>query len=207
MKTPERSGGMVGTDNRKQGSIIGRELRYFRDRGYILESSGDTSDGTLRIDYFAAPRTRVPEHVHSYQEERFEVLSGRLALRVGGRESILGAGQRAVGPPGVPHEWWNPDDEEAHFIVGIRPGWDVEILLETVLGLSTDGKTVKSMIPRNPLQLAVLVRKVGGMAYPTVLPAPIRKALFAPVVLLAFVGGLFGYRAGYPEYSGLGAAR
>jgi quercetin dioxygenase-like cupin family protein len=198
---------MVGTDRKQRGPIIGHEFRFFGDRARVLESSRDTSDGTLRLDYFAAPRARVPEHVHSYQEERFEVLSGRLGLRVGGKELILGLGQRAVGPPGIPHEWWNPDDEEAHFVAGIRPGRDVEILLETVLGLSTDGKIVKGMIPRNPLQLAVLVREAGGMAYPTVLPAPIRKALFLPVVLLAYVGRLFGYRASYPQYGGLDAAR
>lgn len=52
------------------------------------------------------------------------------------------------------------------------------------------------------MQLAVLVRHVGGMAYPTGLPKPVRKVLFAPVAVLAFVGGLLGYRARYPEYSG-----
>lgn len=193
---------MVETDYTGRRPIVGHEFRYFGDRAYVLESSRDTSDGALRLDYFAAPRARVPEHIHNYQEERFEVFSGRLGLRVVGRELILGPGERAVGPPGVPHEWWNPDDEEAHFLAEMRPGLDVEILLETVRGLSRDGETIRGMIPRNPLQLAVLVREAGGMAYPTALPAPMRKALFAPVALLAFVGGLFGYRAGYPEYSG-----
>lgn len=192
---------MVGTDRKQRGPIIEYEFRYFGDRFRVLESSRDTSDGTLRLDYFAAPRARVPEHIHHVQEEQFEVISGRLGLRVGGREMVLGPGQRTVGPSGIPHEWWNPNDEEAHFIAGIRPGLDVETLCETILGLMRDGKTIGSL-PRNPLQLAVLVREVGKWAYSPRLPMPIRKALFAPVVVLAFVGGLLGYRFRYPEYSG-----
>jgi hypothetical protein len=36
---------------------------------------------------------------------------------------------------------------------------------------------------------------------------PVRKALFAPVFLLALVGRLLGYRVRYPEYSGSDAKR
>jgi hypothetical protein len=74
-------------------------------------------------------------------------------------------------------------------------------MLETVLGLTRDGKTIGS-VPRNPLQLAVLAREVGNWAYSPGLPMPVRKALFAPVAALAFVGRLLGYRVRYPEYSG-----
>src|SRR5215210_809583 len=148
------------------------------------------------------PRANIPEHVHTFQEERYEIVSGTLGVRVGGRQSILRPDQSAVGPPRVPHEWWNPSEhEEVCFRAGIRPGLDVEIMLETLLGLMRDGKTIRS-IPRNPLQLAVLVREIGAWAYPLGLPMPLRKALFAPVVLLAFVGRALGYRFRYPEYSG-----
>lgn len=51
------------------------------------------------------------------------------------------------------------------------------------------------------MQLAVLICEIGRWAYPTGLPMPVRRALFAPVVLLAFVGRLLGYRVSYPEYS------
>src|SRR5215210_1031202 len=157
---------------------------------------------SLQFQYLAPPRAHVPEHVRTFQEERFKIVSGTLGVRVGGRQSILRPDQSAVGPPRVPHEWWNPSEqEEVCFRVGIRPGLDVEIVLETVLGLMQDGKTIGS-IPMNPLQLAVLVREIGAWAYPLGLPMPLRKALFAPVVLLAFVGSALGYRFRYPEYSG-----
>ncbi len=185
-----------------ESPLIGHEFRFFGHRFHILQSSRDTEDGSLRFEYFAPPRAHVREHVHTFQEERFEIVSGMLGVRAGGRRSILSPGHSAVGPPKVPHEWWNPSEqEEVCFRAGIRPGLDVEIMLETILGLMRDGKTIRS-IPRNPLQLAVLVREIGRWAYPPGLPMPVRKALFSPVFLLALVGRLLGYRTCYPEYSG-----
>jgi mannose-6-phosphate isomerase-like protein (cupin superfamily) len=185
-----------------ESPLIGHEFRFSGHRFHILESSRDTKDGSLRFQYFAPSRAHIPEHVHTFQEERFEIVSGTLGVRVGGRRSILRPGQSAVGPPRVPHKWWNPSEhEEVCFRAGIRPGLDVEIMLETLLGLMRDGKTIRS-IPRNPLQLAMLVREIGAWAYPLGLPMPVRRALFTPVVLLAFVGSVLGYRVSYPEYSG-----
>jgi quercetin dioxygenase-like cupin family protein len=142
--------------------LIGHEFRLFGDKFRMLESARETEDESLLAEYFAPPRAKVPEHVQADLEERFEVVSGTLSLRVGGRELILSPGQSAVGPPGVPHEWWNPnDDEEVHFLASIRPALDVETLLETWFGLARDGKAIW-WIPKNPLQFAVMAHEVGG---------------------------------------------
>lgn len=98
-----------------ESPLIGHEFRFFGHRFHILESSRDTGDGSLRFEYFAPPRAHVHEHVHTFQEERFEIVSGMLGVRVGGRRSILSPGQSAGGPPKVPHEWWNPSEEEVCF--------------------------------------------------------------------------------------------
>ena len=201
---------IVETDGATKNPLIGHighEFRYFGDRFRILVSSRSTEDASLRVDYFAAPRANVPEHVHHYHEERIEVVSGTLGLRMDGQQLMLSPGESAVGPPGIPHAWWNPsDDEEVHFLAEIRPGLDVEIMLETVRGLARDGKTIGETIPRNPFQLVVLAREFGSWGYFTAIPWPVWKALFAPVRVLALVGELLGYRVSYPEYSGPGQA-
>jgi quercetin dioxygenase-like cupin family protein len=185
-----------------QSPLIGHEFRLFGDRFRMLESARETEDESLLAEYFAPPRAKVPEHVQADLEERFEVVSGTLRLRVGGRELILSSGQSAVGPPGVPHEWWNPsDDEEVHFLASIRPALDVETLLETWFGLARDEKTIW-WIPKNPLQFAVMAHEVGGWFYFTGVRMPVWKAFFALLAPLAFAGKLLGYRARYPEYSG-----
>jgi carbon monoxide dehydrogenase subunit G len=68
-------------------------------------------------------------------------------------------------------------------------------------------KTIGETIPRNPFQLAVLAEEFGSWGYFTAVPRPVRRALFAPVRLLAFFGNLFGYRARYPEYGGAEAGQ
>ena len=178
--------------------LIGHELSFSGHTFHILQSSRDTDDGSLRFDYSAPPGANVSEHVHRDQEERFEVLSGTLGIGVGGRELTLTPGQKAVGPPGVPHAWWNPSgSEEVRFLGGIRPGLPVETMLETVVGLMREGKSI-GPVPRNPLQLAVLADEVGSWLE----LRPGERVLFAPVVALASIGRLLGYRARYPEYSG-----
>ena len=181
---------------------IGHEFRLLGDRFRVLESARNRTDESLRFEYFARPRASVPKHVQPELEESFEVVSGRMGVRVGGRKLILSTGQSAVGPPGVPHEWWNlSDEEEVHMLVEVRPALHVETLLETWVGLARDGKAIGG-IPKNPLQLAVLVQEVGSWAYFCGPTMPVWKTFFALLSPLAFVGKLFGYRARYPEYSG-----
>ncbi len=180
--------------------LFGHEFSFLGHRFHILKSGRDTEDGAMVFDYIAPPGAKVSRHTHRDQEERFEIVSGTLGVRVGGRELILGPGQEAVGPPGIAHEWWNPSgDEEVRFIVGICPGLRVEILFETVLGLARESKTIRGVMPKNPLQLAVLAEEVASYVYLT----PVQKVLFSPAAGLAFVGRLFGYRTWYPKYSGM----
>ncbi len=181
-----------------ENPLLEHEFRFFGHRFHILESSRNTGDGSLRIEYSAPPHANISEHVHHFQEEQFHVVSGTLGVRVGAQELILQPGQSAVGPPKTPHAWWNPSGEsEVCFRVGIRPGLGAEILFETLLGLAREGKTF-GPVPRNPLQLAVLAQEIGSWVVLT----RVEKVLFTPVAILAFVGRLLGYRTCYPEYSG-----
>jgi hypothetical protein len=118
-------------------------------------------------------------------------------MRVGGQQLLLSAGQKAVGPPGVPHAWWNPsEEEEVRFVSAIPPGLEVETFFETLLGLARDGKTI-GPVPRNPLQIAVLADEIASW----LVLRPVEKVFFAPVAALAILGSFFGYRACYLKYS------
>jgi quercetin dioxygenase-like cupin family protein len=192
-----------GEGEGRQGSsatvtLLGHEFSFSGHTFRVLESARDTDDGSLRFDYSAPPRANVSEHVHRFQEERTEVVSGTLGMSVGGQELLLTPGQKAVGPPGVPHAWWNPsEEEEVRFVSEIRPGLEVETFFETLLGLSRDGKTI-GPIPRNPLQIAVLADEIASW----LVLRTVEKVFFAPVAALAFVGKVLGYRASYLKYSG-----
>lgn len=186
----------------KAGELI--ENPITGERITFLKTTRETNGQLLRFEYVLPPRFTIPEHVHPRQEERHEVLSGTLWGRVGGQEQVITEGQRVIGPAGVPHAWRNPsEDEELHIVSELRPPLRFETLFETAFGLARDGKTTKQGMPKNPLQLAVLVDETRGMFYFTRPPVSVQRAFLALFAVLASVGRLLGYKASYPEYSGL----
>jgi quercetin dioxygenase-like cupin family protein len=69
--------------------------------------SGAQTGGKLTVVHVDVPEAGmgVPTHVHLREDETFHVLEGKLKLIVNGREVIVGPGESALGPRGVPHAW------------------------------------------------------------------------------------------------------
>ncbi len=159
----------------KAGDII--ENPATGERITFLNTTQETNGEILRFEYVLPPGFTIAEHVHPHQEERHEVLSGTLRGRVGGQERDYGQGERVVGPAGVPHAWQNPSsDEHLRFVSELRPALVFEAILETTFGLARDGKTTRQGIPKNPMQLAVLVDETRGMFYSSRVPVTIQEA-------------------------------
>jgi len=185
----------------KAGDVI--ENPISGERITFLKTTQETNGELLRFEYVLPPGFTIPEHVHPHQEERHEVLSGTLRGRVGGQEGDYTQGQRVVGPAGVPHAWQNPSsEEELRFVSELHPPLIFETILETTFGLARDGKTTKQGIPKDPMQLAVLVDETRGMFYSSRVPVAVQEAFLELFGVLASVGRLLGYRARYPQYSG-----
>ncbi len=123
------------------------------------KTTQETNGELLQMDWFGRTGWKAgPIHVHSFQEERFEVLSGTLGSHVAGVERSHKAGDEVVVvPAGVKHTAWNEGEEEVHALVEFRPAWvRSETMLETVFGLAQDGKINKAGIPKNPFRLALI---------------------------------------------------
>lgn len=71
-----------------------------------------------------------PMHLHPEQHERFTVLSGHLAVRLGKTWSVLGPGQSVVVPPGVPHTLKNGGQAPAVITVELFPSRQMETFFE-----------------------------------------------------------------------------
>ena len=67
------------------------------------------------------PGDRTAEHVHPGMEERWVVLEGTAAFRIGGEELQAAPGEAVVAPPGVPHVAWNPTREPVRVRIEMRP--------------------------------------------------------------------------------------
>jgi mannose-6-phosphate isomerase-like protein (cupin superfamily) len=125
-------------------------------RTTAAESGGEL----LAIDLELAPGGRVPGglHVHPLQEERFEVVSGRMRFPMRREIIFAGPGDVLVVPAGVPHSFANAGDENALVRVEVRPALKMEQLFETAVALAEEGRTMLNGIPK-PLELALFTRE------------------------------------------------
>ncbi|HET8621412.1 MAG TPA: cupin domain-containing protein [Acidimicrobiales bacterium] len=89
--------------------------------GEQVEFLSETPDLLVMHTRWTRPGHRVVEHVHPGMEERFEVLEGRAAFRIGGVESEAGPGEVVVAPTGTRHLAGNPTDVPVRVRIEMRP--------------------------------------------------------------------------------------
>ncbi len=166
----------------------------------IQKTAQDTGGELLEVEsvYTKPTPSRPPTHYHPHQEERFEVLAGKLNVLVDGQERTLGEGEVLILPPGVPHEMWSA---EAGTRVNwqTRPALKTEAFFETVWGLAKDGKVNGKGVP-NLLRAALIARKYEDEFRLASPPWVVQRALFG---LLVPVGRMLGYDARYPYPNGV----
>lgn len=168
------------------------------DRIIFSKRAVDTDGELVLGELHAAPQSPgLPEHIHPTQDEHWEVLSGELSIKLDREVRTLSEGEEVTFPQGSPHMVWNESDREARARVEFRPGFRVELLIETFFGLAQDGKTDDQGMP-NLLQTAVILHEFRDEFYLTELPIFIQRPLFAA---LAQIGRLLGYKPYYREYS------
>jgi quercetin dioxygenase-like cupin family protein len=183
---------MARTGQRIYNRVTGQAVVFHK-------TAADTGGKFLRVELQAPAGLQVPLHVHREQEERFEVLEGRVHIRIGRQVIVCGPGDTAVCPPDTPHRYWNEGPKPVHLMSEFEPALDAETLYETLFGLGSDGKVDKVGIPRNPLQTAVLIdgfrREFFYLAY---LPVALQRAFAAP---LARIGRRLGIDHRYARYA------
>jgi mannose-6-phosphate isomerase-like protein (cupin superfamily) len=184
-------------DLTKAGDTIENPLSG--ERITFLEVPSETNGDLLRFDWRIPPGFSIPEHLHLRQEERHEILSGTLRGRVAGREQDYGQDHRVTGPPGVPHAWRNPsDDEELRILSELQPALGFESLLETSFAIARDLKTDRLGTPKHLLRIFILLDEAGGEIYPAGVPMRVWRAFLALVAAIARAGRLLGYEAHSP---------
>jgi quercetin dioxygenase-like cupin family protein len=164
------------------------------ERIVFHQTSRETNGEAVVFETFVKPDGFVAAgHVHPKQQERFEIVSGTLGLKVGGEEIVASPGETLTVPAGTPHRFWNAGDDEVRFHCEVRPALQFEQLLETMFALAADGKTNEKGMP-NILRLAVIARAhfdVVRLPFPPAFVQRLGLALGAPL------GQLVGYRPTY----------
>jgi mannose-6-phosphate isomerase-like protein (cupin superfamily) len=164
------------------------------ERIVFNKTSHETGGEAVEIEVWVRPGGVVAAaHVHPFQSERFEVISGRLGMKLGRKRIEVGPEDVVVVDPGTPHKFWNAGDDELHFVTVVRPAHQFERLLETMFALAADGKTNRKGMP-NPLRLAVIAKAHFDDVRLPFPPATLQRVGLA---VGAPIGRLLGYEPTY----------
>jgi quercetin dioxygenase-like cupin family protein len=162
------------------------------ERVTFITTATETNGELVVVETIVQPGGAVAtKHIHPHQEERFEVLEGRLGVFVGGKTIVAEVGDSLVVPSGTPHKFWNDGDTEARFVAEVRPALHFEELLGTMFELAAEGKTNSHGMP-NPLRLAVIADAYSDTIE---VPFPPRAVQRAALGIAAPIGRMLGYTA------------
>lgn len=67
------------------------------------------------------PGVGIPPHIHTKEDEIFRVIKGEVEIMVGGKTTVLKAGDIAFAPRDVPHAWKVVGTEKAKMIASAFP--------------------------------------------------------------------------------------
>jgi quercetin dioxygenase-like cupin family protein len=179
---------MIHTGDTIENPVTGERVTF-------LKSAKDTGGEVVVIDTTVAPGGFVAaEHIHPYQSERFEILSGEVEFKRGKEIVVAKPGEVVIVEPGTPHNFRNlSDEEEIRFRAEVRPALSFETFLETMYRLAADGKTNKKGLP-NPFRLAVIMNEQFDLVRLPFPPAWVQRTGLA---LGAPLGRLLGYEPVY----------
>lgn len=166
----------------------------------FLETAKETNGERVTIKVTLKTKgPLVPDHMHLLQDESFEIVAGKLTILSAGKTTILSPGDKIAFPKNSPHNHYNDDDKtDTVFIQTLSPALDFEYLLETIVGLSADGKMPNGKA--GLVQELVILKYIDSKSFLTKIPLGVQKLLMNTV---APVGRLLGYRAVYKKYSGI----
>ena len=172
-----------------------------------VSKSGDSTElletGAMTNGQYVKARTvfgpngiRVPSHVHADQDETYEVVSGTLTYFLNGKKHFAPPGTIVELPRGVAHQHYSEGPEPAATIQTMKPAGDFDFVLETLLGLGSEGRLrgldffIQGMVMIDRMKSPVLLGFI-----PIWLQRGIAR-VFTPVA------ELFGYHAVYKRFSG-----
>ena len=164
----------------------------------FIETAQDTNGARVTIKTTIKSKGElVANHLHLLQDETFEVISGRLTIIRNGQLHTLEAGEKITLPKNQPHNHYNQDDSPVTYIQTTTPALDFEHLIETLVGLATDGKLKNGKA--GLVQELVILKYLDSKAYLSGIPLRVQDVLKNVV---APVGRALGFRAVYKQYSG-----
>jgi mannose-6-phosphate isomerase-like protein (cupin superfamily) len=107
----------------KSGSGKSRGERLtFGELTIDIHADADDTGGAMGVIEEVPPLADTPLHVHANEDELFYALQGEHLIQVGDEEHLIGPGESAFGPRGVPHAQRRVVPGEGRMLVVFTPG-------------------------------------------------------------------------------------
>lgn len=156
--------------------------------------SSDPEGRRVAADLWLQPGAALARaHVHDHLVERFQVLEGHVAFRIGADERAVRAGSDPVTvPAGAVHDWWNAGDGVARVRVEITatpdaPGRAADrfvSMIEAMWSLGALGRVDDRGVP-GPLWLAAIAREYRDTLRVARPPSAVQALVFGPLAAIA----------------------
>jgi mannose-6-phosphate isomerase-like protein (cupin superfamily) len=154
----------------------------------VVRTGAETDGEVFEVNTWLGPhQPSPPVHVHDNAEDSFEIVEGRLDVKLDGVWGTYGPGERAAAIPGHRHTLRNSHDEPVRFVNRHRPAVDFEGFFRDMAALASTGR-MGAGAPRSPRQ-AVYVAMLF-QAHPTAIRTS-RPQRFA-FAALSGVGRMLG---------------
>ena len=136
---------MVNVGDVIENPVTGERITFVR-------TSEQTGGALAELDLELSPTAFLAaEHIHRSQEEKFQVLEGRILLRCRGEESMCGPGETVVVPAGNPHAWAPHGGAAARVRITFTPGAGIEQFFDEFFRLAREGRVNSKGMPSLPV--------------------------------------------------------
>ena len=116
--------------------------------GEQIEFVVETSELLVIEAVWPRPGRRTGAHAHPGMEERWTVIEGRGAFRIGDAAvTEAGPGETVVAPPRTPHEAWNPQETPARVRIEMRPALRWREFVERLFSGREDPRALLAEFP------------------------------------------------------------
>ncbi len=99
----------------------GYRLNVLGDQQCIKLTGKDTNQQFTLVEQLNVPGTGIPRHVHTLDDELFQVLAGEVEYETADLVQTLKAGDVLFAPRGIAHSWRVVGTEKAHVMLSVFP--------------------------------------------------------------------------------------
>lgn len=164
----------------------------------FLESAEETAGKYLLIEVaLPAQGDGPPLHSHDEFEEEFEVISGKLTVKLGKEEIVLLPGEKKLVTFNTAHTFTNNHDEPVVFRVRLTPPSQFEQSVRIHYGLIDDGLVDAKGNPKKLAHTALILTMQNTLV--AGIPAGLQRKIFAWLVKRGHKKNAF---AGFEKYIG-----